>query len=120
MTQRWILFLDDEREPSFGLKVSGNVVVARTSAHALHLVRMNGMPYVMQLDHDLGMTGGGMTRSDVPDTTMTFLRGLAEMFMFGEISFPDDFSYDVHSQNPIGVENIRSYIDNLIRVFKVK
>lgn len=108
----WHLFLDDERTPyPNALYNRQRYTIARSSREALQLVLDNGMPLSMQLDHDLGMHAGA------PDTTMDFLKGLSELLSSGEISFPKGFTYNIHSQNPVGVQNIAGYMQNLLRHF---
>lgn len=92
MTGRWKLYLDDVRTPVCPL-----YKVARSSSEALALCKEYGMPHYMSLDHDLGGE----------DTTMVFLKGLYAMFPTGPI--PD---YWVHSANPVGKENIISYLES--------
>lgn len=64
-------------------------------------VLKNGMPTHLDLDHDLGEVDGEAS------TIMEFLRWLFEQF-------PDSPppAYEVHSQNPIGRENIISFLDS--------
>lgn len=98
----WHLFLDDERFPA---NPSADTVICRSAAEARDAVRERGCPVRIDFDHDLG---------DGEDA-MGFLHWFADEVLDGRVSFPEDFSYDVHSQNPIGVRNIRGYLDGLMR-----
>lgn len=64
-------------------------------------VLQNGMPSHLDLDHDLGEVNGE------PSTVMEFLSWLFEQF-------PDQAppTFEVHSQNPVGKQNIISYLSS--------
>lgn len=102
----WKLWLDDD-----GLNVNtperhapGGFSLALSSAQAIKLVEANGPPFFMDLDHDLGKLQDGND-----DTAMLFLKWLSE-------HFPDaEFEYEIHSKNPVGRANIKSYLDSWIR-----
>lgn len=98
----WFLFLDDLRSPEdAGFKDSAahRFVVAKSTMEAVLLVRENGMPKAMSLDHDLGGA----------DTTMVFLRWLANDFWDGAGPLPE---YHIHSANPVGRMNIASFMSS--------
>lgn len=98
------LFIDDERFPA---ENSGEWVIVRSSQQAISEVYQNGMPDFISFDHDLGGD----------DTSMKFLRWLLDELLDGMIAFPVDFCYYVHSQNPVGAENIRSFMEFLLWEF---
>lgn len=100
----WKLFLDDERLPS-----KEGWVVARSSDEAIKLCLSQGLPQEVTFDHDLGGD----------DTSMVFLVWLTEALLDKYVSFPEGFTYSVHSQNPVGVHNIKGLLDNLLREFSV-
>jgi hypothetical protein len=95
---RWKLFLDDERYPP-----TSNWIIARNMADAVWYVTNYGVPYHISFDHDLGQD----------DTGMTFCRWFCNHILNGA-KLPDDFSYYVHSMNPVGKENIEKYMKNFI------
>ena len=102
----WNLFLDDERYPP---KDGQNWAIARTMEDVLMYLRQNGMPSFISFDHDLGdkePTGYDIAK---------FLVGL-DMSSDNDYKFSKDFSYYVHSQNPVGKANIEGYLDNYMRV----
>lgn len=86
------LYLDDLR-PSPG----SEWVVARSSNEAEVIIIKQGLPRFMSLDHDLGGD----------DTTMKFLKSMTELFPNGPVP-----EYYVHSANPVGKENIISYLES--------
>lgn len=109
----WYLWLDDERDPKVVLAPdNGDEALgeryqqyveaalvdvdwrwAKTAQEASDLVEEFGHPKVMGLDHDLGVGG----------TAMTFLRWMADQ----GLHVP---AWYVHSANPVGAENIRSFM----------
>jgi hypothetical protein len=97
------LFIDDERFP-----VTDNWVIVRTSQEAIDAVTTHGFPSFISFDHDLGGE----------DTAIVFINWLTDQLIDGHLTIPVDFDYYVHSQNPIGVANIKSKMDQLIRHFK--
>ena len=95
------LFIDDEREP-----IGDDWVICRTSEEARRVILSRGLPVFVSFDHDLGGT----------DTSMVFLHWLIDYMLDNNLTFPPEFSYGVHSQNPVGVKNIRGLLDSFIRV----
>lgn len=90
----WNMFIDDVRNPP-----DGEWIVCRSTDEALEKVRSLGFPDLISFDHDLGGE----------DTTMVFLRRLVNEEWDG-ISPPPD--YTIHSANPVGVENIRAFMES--------
>ena len=97
----WCLFLDDLRNPEttlpFGLGGPLFIFVARSTEEAKKEVLSRGMPSWLFLDHDLGGD----------DTSMVFLNWLANEYWDGESPIPN---YSIHSQNPVGAANIKSFM----------
>ena len=100
----WSLFLDDERYPSDKDPLK-DWMIARTVEQAQFLIRDWGMPYRMSLDHDLG--------NGIP-TGYDFIKWLVEQDMDDVIDIDTIIYFYVHSQNPVGAENIRSYFNTYI------
>ena len=88
----WLLFLDDERFPPDDGR---EWIIARSSAEALALVDVRGWPESVSLDHDLGGE----------DTAMVFLHGAIDRLVDAS-GAPLPFTWTVHSQNPIGRDNL--------------
>ena len=95
------IYLDDIRTP----ENEAEWVILRTSGEAIHYVRKNGCPSFWSFDHDLGGD----------DTTMVFLKWLVDYDIDsnGKI-IPEDFQYNVHSANPVGVKNIDGLLKNYL------
>ena len=97
------LFIDDLRFP-----VTDDWVVARQSGDAINIVQQNGFPQEISFDHDLGYG----------DTSIRFLNWIAEALMDGKLTIPENFTYSVHSQNPVGAKNIHTYMQCILKAFK--
>lgn len=85
------LYLDDIRNP-----ISDDWIICRSSSEALDYITNHGQPTFISFDHDLGGD----------DTSMVFLKALSTM-----VDEPT-FDYIVHSANPIGAQNIISYLES--------
>lgn len=116
---QWILFLDDIRFPvdtKQAFKVDETVIIARSMDDAVWYVYRYGIPYQIHFDHDLADEHYG---SDIGEKTgYTFAKWFCDYVMDNDIELPDNFQYFVHSMNPIGAENIRSYMDNFVKCYK--
>lgn len=95
----WKLFLDDERYP-----VTDDWIIARSSEDARTLVRGKGMPVEIAFDHDLGGD----------DTSVKFIWWFIDQHYDNGLVIPLDFTYSVHSQNPVGAERIKSLVDGFL------
>ena len=101
---KYTLFIDDERIPA--LSEAGSVIViARSSAAAISIVKELGMPQKICFDHDLGGD----------DTSINFLRWVVNESLDGNVKIPENFTFSVHSQNPIGAENIRANLAGFLK-----
>lgn len=104
----WKLFLDDERYPP-----DENWVVARSLDEAIAAIKDRGFPGYISFDHDL---------SDVPSTSgynntgMGLARWIVDNALDDKLTIPVDFEFYVHSQNPIGAENIRRLMDAFLSI----
>lgn len=65
-------------------------------------------PNKISFDHDLGEDEDGV----IAPTGMDCAKWLVEADMDGLINIPADFTYTVHSSNPAGAENIKSYLSS--------
>ena len=93
------IFLDDERYP-----VDEELIIARTVQDAINLVHQHGYPSFVSFDNDLGF-------------------GEPEGWEFAEWliqhdlntnSMPEEFSFYVHSQNPVRRDNIVARLERYI------
>ncbi len=95
------LFLDDIRDPP-----EGEWIVVRSYLDAIDYVTANGVPQICSFDHDLGI---GPTGYD-------FVKYICEIDMDRDGTFiPKDFSFVVHSANPVGKNNIEQYLTNYLK-----
>lgn len=99
---KYKLFIDDERFPT-----KPDWFVARTSEQAITAIKNYGFPKEIAFDHDLGDD----------DTVINFLNFLSNYFIDNNIRIPKDFKYSIHSQNPVGKENIDSKMKQLLKYF---
>jgi len=90
------MFLDDERCP-----VDDSWIVVRSVDEAIEFVEQNGIPNYISFDHDLGPGRNGYF----------FAFWLYTQIMDETFSLPNDFDYYIHSQNPVGAQNIRNVLD---------
>jgi hypothetical protein len=103
----WKLYIDDIRMP-----IDKTFTIARTVAEAKTLIRQHGVPAFISFDHDLGIDESG----NLLPTGYDFAKWIVEMDMDGIITVPSHFSFAVHSQNPVGAENIKSYLNNYLQL----
>lgn len=105
----WNLFLDDERLPP---RDDREWAIARSCTDAIQLIRLKGScPSYISFDHDLGAGETG----PYPDG-MSFANWLVESDLDSGYNFiPSDFSFYVHSQNPVGRGNIEGILNNYLR-----
>lgn len=102
----WNLFLDDLRFPYYVDPHSKAVwVMARNLDEAKGLCVRFGMPGFISFDHDLGPG----------EDAMMFCRWLAYEFYDKDNKNHKIPNYQVHSSNPVGVENIKSFMDSWVR-----
>jgi hypothetical protein len=94
------MFIDDKRFP-----VDDSWVIVRSSEEAIQYVKDNGMPIYISFDHDLGGD----------DTAIKFIWWMIDSFIDEEINISHDFNFYVHSQNPIGAENIRKLMTGFLK-----
>lgn len=96
-----MIFLDDERDPpNDGRKW----VIARSVDSATWLIEKFGCPHFISFDHDLGY---GSTGYDLA-------KYLVEEDIQNKI-LPCNFTFYVHSQNPIGKANIEGLLNNYLK-----
>ena len=101
------LYLDDLRvlpDESFDL--------ARSYEEAVLYVKHNGIPPFISFDHDLGVDED----EKLLPTGFDFAKWLVEMDMDNIYKFPENFSFYVHSANPVGKANIESYLSNYLKI----
>lgn len=107
----YFLFLDDERYPPDHDGIDW--IIVRNVKDAIWTVTRRGMPGHIAFDHDLGPDPFGESDGETSEATR-FVNWLEGYILDNQ---PDlrGFSYYVHSQNPIGVQNITGKLDPLIQ-----
>lgn len=103
------LFIDDERLPPVDDKAWR---IARNLAEVASTLAVFGPPKFISFDHDLG--ANELTGYDIAKKLVAGDLGELDGTAFEE-GLPDDFSFYVHSQNPVGARNIRSLLDNYLK-----
>lgn len=104
------MFLDDIRVPQ-----NDYDVIARSFEEAVNFVKQNGIPTFISFDHDLGSD----SNNNVLKTGYDFAKWLVDMDIENIYKFPENFTFDIHSANPIGRNNINAILKNYL-IFKVK
>lgn len=96
------IFLDDERFPADSLS---DAVIVRDFWEFKRVLADRGVPKYVAFDHDLG------------DPNYNGKKCAEQLIMMMYDLSPEDiaeFTFDVHSQNPVGAENIRSYLTQFL------
>lgn len=119
----WTLFLDDVRKPSQVLATGGDffLVAAKSYEEAVKLIEEKGAPKHIYFDHDLSEEHYTLDWADhaawqnTRPTGMDLAKWIVykDMREFGKF-LPEDFTFSVHSMNPIGAENIRKCLDSYL------
>ena len=104
------MFLDDIRVPK-----NDYDVIVRSFEEAINFVKENGIPTFISFDHDLGCYEIGKILKSFYD----FAKWLVDMDIENIYKFPNNFTFDIHSANPIGKNNIKSILNNYL-LFKVR
>jgi hypothetical protein len=116
------LFLDDERFPRdvtwIHIDKTAPWEIVRSCGSAIKWVNENGFPDVISFDHDLG-EAHYYGNFDDGKTGYDFAKWLVEYDMATQ-SMPADFSFTIHSMNPIGASNIRNYLFNYMSFKRIR
>ena len=104
------LYLDDIRTPK-----DDDFIIVRSFQEAVKFVQQNGIPNYISFDHDLGCDEKG----NILKSGYDFAKWLVDMDIENIHKFPDNFTFDIHSANPIGKNNIKSILNNYL-LFKVR
>ena len=100
------LYLDDVRDLP-----DESFLLARSYEEAVLFVKENGIPPFISFDHDLGVD----ENEKLLPTGFDFTKWLVEMDMDNIYKFPENFSVNVHSANPVGKANIEGYLNNYLK-----
>lgn len=97
------IFLDDERQPVHPRRWR----VCRSYDEAVIEMLTHGCPSMITFDHDLGLNS---------KTGYDLAKWMVDMDLTWEGKFiPADFTFEVHSQNPVGKANIEALLNNYLR-----
>ena len=110
---KWKLFLDDERYPT-----DNSWVIARNYHDAVWYVTNYGLPRFISFDHDLAFDHYTIGKPH-EFTGYDFAKWFANYVMDNEVDLDPDFDYYVHSMNPVGAENIRTYMEHWLHNYRV-
>lgn len=99
----WKLYLDDIRNPS-----DNSYVLARSVEEAKSLIEAYGIPLYISFDHDMGEDADGKLCSTGYDLAKWLVE--QDMNKKSGIHIFSVFDFEVHSMNPVGAENIRSFL----------
>lgn len=64
-----------------------------------------GFPNFISFDHDLGEN----------DTSMFFIHWMINRVLDGDMILPKDFTFNVHSANPVGKKNIEGLMNSFLK-----
>ena len=93
------LFLDDLRDPP-----DDTWTIARSFSEAVALIEEHGIPGTISFDHDLGDDKTGLD----------FAHYLIDLDLEKHLLL-DNFTYQVHSANPVGRDNIVGLMERYLR-----
>jgi len=109
------LFVDDERDPAFLLRLrdrgeqidpDGPWTVVRTQWAAQAHLLAHGLPDLISFDHDYGPPEAGDGHG--------LAKWMVDQALDGRLDL-NGLRYQVHSQNPIGRQNIEGVLDGYLR-----
>ena len=121
MIKKYNLFLDDVRVPTdvtwANIPADQHYSLVRNYKEFVDLITLRGLPKFVCYDHDLADThyGHGLNNNEIPyesykeKTGYDAAKWLVNYCMERRIKHPP---YVVHSMNPIGKQNIESYINS--------
>ena len=91
------LYIDDIRDPKDDYNY-----IARSTSDAIFIMKTIGCPEYISFDHDLGGD----------DTAMEIVKWMVQRDLDRCGNWiPDDFTFNVHSANPVGAANIKGYLN---------
>ena len=99
------LYLDDLRTP-----IKEYDFIVRSYDEAIFIIKKYGMPNFISFDHDLGIDENGALLKSGFDVA----KWIVNSDIKKQIKLPSDFSFKVHSQNPVGKKNIISLLDSYL------
>ncbi len=104
------MYLDDLRTP-----IEDFDCVVRSFEEAVAIFKKYGIPRYISFDHDLGIYNGKIAKSGFDVAKWIVQHDINE-----EYKIPSDFTFKVHSQNPIGKKNIESLLTRYLNHKTIK
>jgi len=95
------MYIDDIRTP----KSSKFNIIVRSSHDAIEFMMKHGCPSYISFDHDLG----------VYDTSMNIVHFMIKRDLDNNGFIPEDFTFNVHSANPVGAKNITETLQSYLK-----
>ena len=96
MITPYTMYIDDIRTPK-----NEYTMICRNSDETIEYMVRNGCPEFISFDHDLGGD----------DTSIIIVKWLINMDLDMDGEFiPNNFSWNIHSANPVGAANIEGYL----------
>lgn len=93
------LFIDDERYPADNCDPA-EWVIARSFADVKRVISVHGWPLFISFDHDLG---------EREPSGKDIANWIVDCDMNSNV-LDKEFSFTVHSQNPVGAQNIEMFL----------
>ena len=108
MKNNYSMYLDDLRTP-----IEDFDCVVRSFEEAVEIFKKHGVANLISFDHDLGINNGKICKSG-----LDVAKWIVKNDFKDEYKIPLDFSFKVHSQNPVGKKNIESLLTNYLKYKK--
>lgn len=120
----YLLFLDDVRDPNKFLKDIRTWITARNYQEFVEIIKKRGLPKFISFDHDIEPDQYvGNVLEDIKNCKIIRSKNgydcakwLLQHCMEIGADLPD---YQIHSMNPVGVENIRQLLKNYKKPHKL-
>lgn len=100
------MYLDDLRTP-----IEEFDFVVRSYDEAISIIKKYGVPNFISFDHDLGVNNDG----SLLKTGYDLAKWLVNSDLDNKNKLPSDFKFKVHSQNPVGKQNIISLLEGYLK-----
>lgn len=101
----YTMYIDDIRDPNSQFNM-----IARSSIEAVAIMSENGCPNFISFDHDLGGN----------DTAMVVVNWMISHDLDHKNFIPDDFTFNVHSANPVGAKNIEGSLNSYLKFREIE
>jgi hypothetical protein len=100
------MYLDDIRTP-----IEEFDFIVRSYDEAIVVIQTHGIPDFISFDHDLGVDEDGTLLK----TGYDLAKWIVDNDLNTTYKLPSNFSFKVHSQNPVGRQNIISLLQSYLK-----